>query len=110
MIREFIYTDVFLEMWNKLGLVDKDLRQLEMSLLVNPHQGAVIQGTGGARKIRFKISNHGKSSGGRAIYIDMFEKEKTYMLLAYPKSKQSDLSAKQKVIIKSLIEEIRGEF
>ena len=36
--------------------------------------------------MRIQMENRGKSGGARVIYVDVFEKEKLYLLLAYPKS------------------------
>ncbi|MBO4242202.1 MAG: addiction module toxin RelE, partial [Clostridiales bacterium] len=77
-------------------------------LLMDPQQGAVIEGTGGARKIRIKLDcNHGKSSGGRVVYLDVFELCKLYLLFAYPKNVQEDLTPEQKRRIKLLVETIK---
>ena len=78
-------------------------------LLTNPRTGDVIEGTGGARKVRIQLRSHGKSGGARGIYVDVFEHEKLYLLLAYPKSVQSDLTSEQRRQIKKLIEAIRKE-
>ena len=92
-----------------MGLNDENLRELEQELLKNPQSEDVIEGTGGARKLRIKIRNRGKSGGGRVIYLDVFEKEKLYFLFAYPKNVQENLTAEQKRIIKNIIEEIKKE-
>ena len=92
-----------------MGLNDENLRELEQELLKNPQSGDVIEGTGGARKLRIKIRNRGKSGGGRVIYLDVFEKEKLYFLFAYPKNVQENLTAELKRIIKNIIEEIKKE-
>mgnify|MGYP003316150211 FL=1 len=66
-----------------MGLNDNDLSQLEKVLLENPKAGDVIEGTGGARKLRITLNdNRGKSGGGRVIYVDIFEKSKIYLLFA----------------------------
>lgn len=88
---------------------DENLRELEQELLRNPKAGDVIEGTGGARKLRIKLANHGKSGGARIIYLDVFEKEKLYFLFAYPKNVQENLTADQKKAIKNIIEEIKKE-
>ena len=54
MTREFIYTSPFRKSWEMMGLNDDDLKGLENILLSNPQTGSVIQGTGGARKMRIK--------------------------------------------------------
>lgn len=82
---------------------------LENALLENPQLGDVIEGTGGARKMRIQLEGRGKSGGGRVIYLDVFEKEHLYLLFAYPKNVQENLTAEQKKIIKKMIEAIRKE-
>lgn len=52
MTREFIYTRPFLLSWEKMGLDDKDLKQLEIILLRNPLSGDVIQGTKTSHSVR----------------------------------------------------------
>ena len=109
MIREFIFTKPFLASWKAMGLDSASLKILEEILLENPHIGDVIQGTGGARKMRIQLEGRGKSGGGRVVYIDVFEKEKLYLLFAYPKNVQEDLTEEQKKAIKSLIDAIKKE-
>lgn len=92
-----------------MGLDDKNLKTLEEILLENPKIGDVIQGTGGARKMRIQLDCRGKSGGGRVIYLDVFEKEKLYLLFAYPKSLQENLAADQKKAIKALVDAIKKE-
>ena len=86
MTREFIYTEPFRRAWGAMGLNDEDIKELELILLKNPHDGDVIQGTGGARKMRITLEAHGKRGGARVIYLDVYEKEKLYLLFVYPKS------------------------
>ena len=109
MTREFVFTKPFLSCWKALGLSDKDLRILEAALLENPQLGDVVQGTGGARKLRFRLEGRGKSGGGRVINLDVFEKEKLYFLFAYPKSLQENLTTEQKQVIKQMIDAIKKE-
>ena len=71
--------------------------------------GDVIQGTGGARKVRIPLEGRGKSGGGRVIYVDVVIREQIYLLMAYPKNVQTDLSQDQKKMMRKLIEIIKGE-
>ena len=93
-----------------MGLDDDDLKQLEEILLENPQKGDVIQGTGGARKLRIQLEGRGKRGGGRVIYLDVFEKEKLYLLLAYPKNVQVNLTAAQTKLIKDVVDAIKKEW
>ena len=110
MKRVFVHTEPFVKCWKAMGLGDDDLKKLEQILLQNPKLGDVIEGTGGARKLRIKINDsQGKSGGGRVIYVDIFEKEKLYFLFAYPKNVQENLMSEQKKAIKRIIDEIKRE-
>ena len=109
MTREFVYTEPFRKCWKAMGLSEDDLKKLEEILLENPQLGDVIEGTGGARKMRIQIENRGKSGGGRVIYVDVFEKEKLYFLLAYPKNVQDILTPDQKKQVRKLVEAIKKE-
>lgn len=96
--------------YEKIVYNDNDLSQLENVLLENPKAGDVIEGTGGARKLRITLNdNRGKSGGGRVIYVNIFEKSKIYLLFAYPKNVQENLTAEQKKAIRNLIEAIEKE-
>ena len=109
MTREFVFTKPFLACWNAMGLSDEDLRNLENALLENPQMGDLIQGTGGARKLRIQLEGRGKRGGGRVIYLDVFEKERLYFLFAYPKNIQDNLTEEQKHAIKQMIDAIKKE-
>ena len=109
MTRKFIYTMMFRKCWEAMGLQDGDLVTLEKVLLKNPHVGGVIQDTGGARKMRIQLEGRGSRGGGRVIYVDVFEKEQIYLLFAYPKNVQDDLTPEQKKAVRRLVEEIKKE-
>ena len=93
-----------------MGLNDDDLPALEEALLENPQVGDVIQGTGGARKMRIQLEGRGTRGGGRVIYLDVFEAEQLFLLFAYPKNVQSDLTPEQKKAIRKLVEDIKKEW
>lgn len=109
MTRKFIYTAPFRKCWKAMGLDDDSLLELEKILLENPEIGDVIEGTGGARKMRIRLEGRGKRGGGRVIYLDVFEQENLYLLFAYPKNVQENLTTNQKKAICKIIEEIRKE-
>lgn len=109
MTRKFIYTEPFRRCWKAMGLSDESLLDLEALLLKDPQMGDVIEGTGGARKLRIQLEGRGKRGGGRVIYLDVFEQENLYLLFAYPKNVQEDLTPEQKRAIRNMIEAIRKE-
>ena len=76
---------------------------LNKLILSNPDGGDIIQGSGGARKIRFQIPGKGKRGGARVIYVDFIQIEKVYLIAAYPKSEKSNLSPKEINTIKEIV-------
>ena len=109
MQREFIRTAPFERSWTAAGLDDSDLRDLENMLLVDPESGAVIPGLNGCRKMRVQLPGRGKSGGARVIYVDIVVKEKIFLLFAYPKNVQENLTPDQKRNLSSLVEIIKKE-
>ena len=99
----------FTAKWQALGLTDDDLRVLENILLRNPKEGKTISGTGGLRKIRIPVENIGKRGGGRVVYVDIEVKECIYLLDVYTKNEQSDLTEKEKRMLKKLVDVLKEE-
>ena len=92
-----------------MGLGDDEQHELENILLENPRKGAVTEGLAGIRKLRIKLDGRGKSGGGRVIYLDILEKEKIYLLFAYPKNVQEDLTSEQRRLLRRMAEAIMEE-
>jgi mRNA-degrading endonuclease RelE of RelBE toxin-antitoxin system len=87
---------------------DEDYRALQLALVLRPEQGTLIQGTGGLRKVRWGGKGHGKSGGYRIIYYWDKATETLFMLYAYPKNKQVELTALQKKALRRLVQEEFG--
>lgn len=103
MTREFIELPIFQKRWTSLGLSDIDLKNLEEELLSNPKTGAVMQGTGGVRKMRYAFEHRGKSGSVRVIYVDFEIHDKIYLLTAYSKNEKDNLSKEERNELKQLI-------
>ena len=94
MQRTFIILPEFDKNWKSMGLSDEDLRRLENLILQDPEAGALMQGTGGLRKLRFAFENRGKSGSARVCYVDFVLRETVFLITAYPKTKKK-ISAKR---------------
>jgi hypothetical protein len=104
MTRKFVMMPEFDRQWQKLGLGDDELRELQETLLQNPKAGDVMRGTGGLRKIRIAFEGKGKSGGGRVVYVDFTMHESIYLITAYPKNEKDNLSkAEQNEIAKMIV-------
>ena len=84
-------------------LDDEEYRSLQMALVLRPEQGKLIPGGAGLRKIRWALVDRGKRSGCRVIYYWSKMEETIYMLLAYRKSKQEDLTPTQLECLRMLV-------
>jgi hypothetical protein len=104
---EIVRTRTFERCARTLGVTDAELGKLEETILANPEAGAVIKGLKGVRKVRFAFGGKGKSGGGRAIYVVVRVREAVYLLLAYAKASQTDLSNAQRKAILDLLETLK---
>ncbi len=52
-------------------------------LAANPEAGEVIAGSGGCRKVRWRRSGTGKSSGVRVIYFTRLQRGELWLLVIY---------------------------
>ena len=66
----------------------------------NPESGPVMEGTGGIRKVRFPLTNRGKSHSVRVCYTDFEEYEVIYLITAFTKNEQDNLSDNEKKVLK----------
>jgi len=99
----FIETSVFTSEINKL-LPDEEYRRLQSALMLRPHMGEIIKGSGGLRKMRWKLPAEGKRGGLRLIYY-WASPETIFMLFPYRKSAQDDLTPRQLKALKALMKE-----
>ena len=103
---EFIETPVFTQLITEL-LEDNDYSDLQAMLVGNLEAGDLIPGGGGLRKLRWPSprKQKGKRGGMRIVYY-IYSHHKLYMIYAYDKNEQEDLTKKQ---LKKLREHIKGE-
>ncbi len=109
MKRRFVEVPLFTRRWEEVGLGSEDLRSLQIKILKDPEVGPVMEGTGGIRKVRFPLGNRGKSGSVRVYYVDFEEYEVTYLITAFIKNKQANLSASEKNILRQIVKALKGE-
>lgn len=100
----FIETTIFTRAVTSV-LGDDGYRALQIALMLRPEQGPVIRGTHGARKLRWARPGSGKRGGLRVIYYWHPGDAVFYMLYAYEKSEQGDLTPSQARVLGHLIRE-----
>ena len=100
----FIETAIFTKIITDI-LPDTSYRVLQHTLLLRPETGKIIPGSGGLRKIRWGLDRHGKRGGIRIIYYWDVSQDTIYMLLAFKKNQQEDLTPEQLRFLRDLIKE-----
>ena len=100
----FVETPVFTRRVTDL-LPDEDYRTLQIALMLRPEQGPLITGSGGLRKIRWAPKGAGKRGGVRLIYYWKPAEQVFYMLFAYAKTTQKDLTPDQLRVLARIVRE-----
>ena len=88
-------------------LTDEAYRGLQNEMLKDPEAGDVITGTGGLRKLRYGDATRGKGKRGglRIIYYWWDLKKQFWLFTIYDKDELSDLSPKEKAVLKTLLKQ-----
>lgn len=100
----FVETPLFTSEVTAL-LGEDEYRGLQEVLLLRPEAGAIIPGSGGVRKLRWRHQGRGKRGGLRVIYYWHVSGEVIYMLLVYSKTRQQDLTPQQLRTLRRLVKE-----
>ena len=93
-----IFTDQIISL-----LSDDSYAELQQTLIADPQAGDLIQHSRGLRKIRWRLPGKGKSGGIRVIYY-LVCSEEIFLLYAYPKSKQENITDDQARVLRSLVQ------
>lgn len=84
-------------------LSEPEYRQLQQLLMTDPEAGAVVQGSGGVRKLRWAAPGRGKRGGYRVIYFVRRSPGIIWMLTMYPKNVADNIPAH---ILRQIREEV----
>jgi hypothetical protein len=85
---------------------EAERQEITDRLAYSPEEGVVIQGTGGIRKTRVGLAGRGKRGGGRVMYFYHDADMPLYLIALYAKNEKADLSAKDKALYRTLVQEL----
>ena len=101
----FIETKLFTRLVQEY-LPDQEYSELQNALIANPETGAVIPGSGGVRKLRWRAPGRGGRSGYRVIYFVKATSRVFWMLTIYPKNMKDNIPAH---ILRQIRKEVENE-
>ncbi|MCG2598242.1 MULTISPECIES: hypothetical protein [Burkholderiales] len=87
-------------------LDDDGFHALQQAMMQRPEAGDVIEGTGGLRKLRFGDPRRGKGKRGglRVIYYWWDGRSQFWLFTLYDKDEMNDLTARDRKLLKSMLE------
>lgn len=85
------------------ALSAEEYRALQLHLVGRPDAGVLIPGSGGLRKLRWRLPGRGKRGGARVIYYWQSAAGQLYLLFLYPKGVRSDLSRRELRLLRQLV-------
>jgi len=97
-----IETSIFTRLIREL-MDDDNYSELQQTLVQKPDVGNLIPGSGGLRKVRWKIEGKGKRGGVRIIYYWQTVDDQIWMLYGYAKASKNDLTKDQLKTLSNII-------
>lgn len=88
-------------------LSDQEYSELQLTLVTDPDAGDVIPGSGGVRKLRWRLSGRGKRGGFRVIYFVKRASRVFWMLTMYPKNVTDDIPPQ---VLRRIRKEVQNDY
>jgi hypothetical protein len=66
---------------------------MQQFMMQRPEAGAMVRGSGGVRKLRWRRESAGKRGGLRVIYFVRYQPNEFWMMTLYAKAKQENAPA-----------------
>lgn len=101
---EFIETSLFTKLLNTY-LTDDEYAELQNYLIDHPEAGKIVSGSGGVRKLRWRVEGRGKRGGLRIIYYFKQQNSEIWLLTLYSKNVTEDIPAH---MLRQIAEEIKN--
>lgn len=103
---EFVYLAPYERLARSLIPAEVE-RAFEAMVIADPNVGDVVPGLGGARKVRVAIPGRGKRGGARFLYFLRLTRGRVYVLTAFTKNVQTDLTREQRKRIRQIVSDLR---
>lgn len=101
-----IETPGYLSDAKALGLTETERAAIVTWIAAHPEAGDMIEGTGGARKVRFAGKGKGKSGGYRVITFYSGSSIPVFLLNVFAKNEKTDMTAKERNTLKQILSKL----
>lgn len=91
-------------------LTEAELAALIEWLAANPMAGDLMEGTGGARKVRWAAQGRGKSGGVRTITYFAGEAVPLFLLAIFGKGEKANMSKAERNELKVILNDLADEY
>lgn len=98
-----VETPAFLADSQALELTEEERLAIVTWIAANPEAGTVIEGTAGARKVRFAGRGKGKSGGYRVITFFSGRDIPVFLLNVFAKNEKTDLTPRERRVLKTVL-------
>lgn len=102
---EFIETSLFTKLVYEY-LTEAEYIGFQNFLFYSPESGVVVPGSGGVRKVRWKVKGRGKRGGVRVIYYFKKQNDEIWLLTIYQKNELENISAD---VLRQIAKEINDD-
>jgi len=103
-------TDSFASSAKSYGLTEDERHEIIHAIASDPTKGAIIKGTGGARKLRFGGNGRGKRSAFRVVTYYAAEDIPVFLLEIYAKGEKINLSQSERNELKKILGGIADDY
>jgi hypothetical protein len=102
-VQTVVETRAFLRDARSLDLSETERLGIVTWIAANPAAGDAIEGTGGARKVRFAGKGKGNSGGYRVITFFTGTDIPVFLLNIFAKNEKTDLAPKERRVLKIVL-------
>jgi hypothetical protein len=105
-VQTVVETPGYLSDAKALGLTETERAAIITWIAAHPEVGDMIEGTGGARKVRFAGKGKGKSGGYRVITFYSGSSIPVFLLNVFAKNEKTDMTPKERNVLKQILSKL----
>jgi len=109
-VHAVVETKAYIAAAKGAGMSEEDMQAVVDAVAADPEAGAIMQGCGGARKLRYAKPGKGKSGSYRVVTYYCGENMPVFLITVFGKGEKSNLSGAEKNAVAKLTKTLRDEY